>query len=57
MEELAASPAWELAAATYNLHSDAELMQGNIMTEYEEKFSAAGNPICKYIIVRKQEKL
>ncbi len=57
LEELAASPAWELAAATYNLHSDAELMQGNIMTEYEEKFSAAGNPICKYIIVRKQEKL
>ena len=57
LEELAASPAWELAAATYNLHSVAELMQGNIMTEYEEKFSAAGNPICKYIIVRKQEKL
>ena len=37
---------------TYDLHTDEALMQGNIMTEYEEKFSAAGNPICKYIICR-----
>lgn len=32
---------------TYDLHADEKLMEGNIMTEYEEKFSAAGNPICK----------
>jgi tRNA (guanine-N7-)-methyltransferase len=27
--------------------------EGNIMTEYEEKFSSMGNPICKYIIKKK----
>jgi tRNA (guanine-N7-)-methyltransferase len=37
---------------TYDLHSDASLMEGNVMTEYEEKFSSIGNPICKYIIFR-----
>ena len=37
---------------TYDLHADEKLMEGNIMTEYEEKFSAAGNPICKYIFYR-----
>jgi len=26
--------------------------EGNIMTEYEEKFSAVGNPICKLIASR-----
>ena len=57
LEELNASPEWELEVCTYDLHSDEGLMQGNIMTEYEEKFSSMGNPICKYIIVRKQEKL
>lgn len=57
LEELNASPEWELEVFTYDLHSDEGLMQGNIMTEYEEKFSSMGNPICKYIIVRKQEKL
>lgn len=44
--------AWQAEAVTYDLHHDAALMQGNIMTEYEEKFSSAGNPICKYIIYR-----
>ncbi len=38
---------------TYDLHSDEKLMEGNVMTEYEEKFSGMGNPICKYIITRK----
>ena len=37
---------------TYDLHADEKLMEGNVMTEYEEKFSAKGNPICKYIIYR-----
>lgn len=40
---------WNLLAHTYDLHADRELSQGNIMTEYEEKFSARGNPICKLI--------
>mgnify|MGYP000161042260 FL=1 len=26
--------------------------EGNIMTEYEEKFSSLGNPICKLIASR-----
>ena len=30
--------------------ADDKLMEGNVMTEYEEKFSAMGNPINKYII-------
>lgn len=39
---------------TYDLHSDKEMCEGNVMTEYEEKFSAAGNPIYKYIICRRE---
>lgn len=41
---------WRAEVITYDLHSDETLMCGNVMTEYEEKFSALGNPICKYII-------
>lgn len=43
---------WKAEAITYDLHGDEKLMEGNVMTEYEEKFSAMGNPICKYIIYR-----
>lgn len=43
---------WNMDAITYDLHADKVLNQGNIMTEYEEKFSAKGNPIHKYIISR-----
>ena len=43
---------WKAQVVTYDLHSDAKLMEGNVMTEYEEKFSSMGNPICKYIICR-----
>ena len=34
---------------TYDLHSDTNMNQNNIMTEYEEKFSKKGNHICKLI--------
>ena len=51
LEEL--EPAgWQAEKITYDLHREAEMMKGNIMTEYEEKFSSLGNPICKYIICR-----
>lgn len=40
-------------AITYDLHHTSEMMEGNVMTEYEERFSSQGNPICKYIISRK----
>lgn len=53
MEEL--GPAgWEAETVTYDLHGDPALMEKNVMTEYEEKFSALGNPICKYIIYRER---
>lgn len=51
LEEL--EPAgWRAQVITYDLHNDAVLMEGNVMTEYEEKFSALGNPICKCVISR-----
>lgn len=43
---------WSLDEVTYDLHNDEKMNVGNIMTEYEEKFSALGNPIYKYIISR-----
>lgn len=43
---------WRADVITYDLHADEKLMEGNVMTEYEEKFSVMGNPICKYIIRR-----
>ena len=43
---------WSEVAVTYDLHNDPVMNEGNIMTEYEEKFSSKGNPICKYIIKR-----
>lgn len=43
---------WKAEAVTYDLHHEEAMLVGNVMTEYEEKFSAMGNPICKYIIYR-----
>ena len=48
LEEIRAR-GWILEASTFDLHHDPELVAGNIMTEYEEKFSSRGNPICKLI--------
>ena len=43
---------WNLDVVTYDLHNDEELVKGNVMTEYEEKFSSQGNPICKLVATR-----
>lgn len=43
---------WHLDAFTRDLHQDPLLNKDNIMTEYEEKFSSIGNPICKLIASR-----
>ena len=43
---------WNLEASTFDLHHNEEMVQGNVMTEYEEKFSSMGNPICKMVISR-----
>nr|WP_297703563.1 tRNA (guanosine(46)-N7)-methyltransferase TrmB [uncultured Butyrivibrio sp.] len=44
---------WNLDKVTYDLHNDPVMNEGNVMTEYEEKFSSLGNPIYKYIVSRK----
>lgn len=44
---------WRLVAHTFDLHHDAKMNVGNVMTEYEQKFSAMGNPIHKLIATRK----
>lgn len=44
---------WFLEACTYDLHQDEIMNLGNIMTEYEAKFSGQGNPIHKLITKRK----
>lgn len=52
VEEIEQSPIWKIDAITYDLHQDASMNQGNILTEYEEKFSSKGNPIYKLIASR-----
>lgn len=42
---------WKLLAVTDDLHHS-DMAEGNIMTEYEAKFSAQGNPIHKLICCR-----
>lgn len=51
-EEEVKESKWKIKEITYDLHNDEKMCQGNIMTEYEEKFSSKGNPIYKYIIER-----
>lgn len=43
---------WTLKNCTFDLHHDPVLNEGNIMTEYEAKFSALGNPIHKLTAFR-----
>ena len=47
---------WYLLACTYDLHRDSVLSQGNVMTEYEKKFSGMGKPICKLIAARGEDR-
>lgn len=51
LDELPAS-GWHTDQVTFDLHRDETMMAGNVMTEYEERFSSKGNPIYKYIISR-----
>lgn len=43
---------WNLVEQTWDLHNDEKLVKGNVMTEYEEKFSSMGNAIHKLIANR-----
>ena len=47
--EEAKAAGWTVDACTYDLHHDPVMNEGNILTEYEKKFSGLGNPICKLI--------
>ena len=40
---------WSVELCTFDLHHS-EYLEGNVMTEYEEKFVKKGNPICKMVI-------
>ena len=46
---------WTLEKSTFDLHHS-EYVEGNIMTEYEEKFVAKGNPICMLQIFLQEDK-
>ena len=46
--EEAKEAGWELTEVTYDLHHS-PYAEGNVMTEYEEKFSALGNPIHRMV--------
>lgn len=46
---------WELVSYTFDLHHD-EMAEGNVMTEYEMKFSTQGNQICKLIAKRRHKR-
>lgn len=48
---------FKVDAVTYDLHADPVLSAGNVMTEYEQRFSAKGNKICKYIVSKKDRKI
>ena len=43
---------WNIIAQTWDLHNNEEMVKGNVMTEYETKFSKLGNPIHKMIFNR-----
>lgn len=46
IEELHRHPGWQIDTLSRDLHADPVLSADNLMTEYEEKFSAQGHPIC-----------
>jgi len=39
---------WVLVNHTFDLHNS-EYVDGNVMTEYEQRFSEMGNPICRMV--------
>lgn len=45
---------WQLRDVTFDLHHS-EYVEGNVMTEYEERFSSMGNPIHRLVASREKE--
>lgn len=52
LSQIEETEGWSVMAYTRDLHHDVEMNAGNVMTEYEEKFSSMGNPIYKMLAVR-----
>jgi len=50
--ETAMACGWELSELTYDLHHSPYEV-GNLHTEYEDRFAALGNPICRVVLRRK----
>ena len=48
---------WKLLSCTRDLHHDPLLSEGNVMTEYEERFVKEGHPICKMVITPSEKLL
>ena len=48
------SAGWEIIFSTFDLHHSV-YADGNVMTEYEEKFAAEGKPICKLVATRRKK--
>lgn len=46
--EQVAEADWIMDNVTYDLHNS-EYVEGNVMTEYEKRFSEMGNPICRMV--------
>ncbi|MBR1597410.1 MAG: tRNA (guanosine(46)-N7)-methyltransferase TrmB [Lachnospiraceae bacterium] len=53
LEQVEMADKWELLNHTYDLHNS-PYVTGNVMTEYETRFVAKGNPICRMEICRRE---
>ncbi len=51
VESAEESPIWQIQHITYDLHHS-PYMEGNIMTEYEQRFTSEGKPICYMALSR-----
>ncbi len=52
LEQTEEAEGWTVKEYTFDLHHNEKMNEGNVMTEYEQKFSLMGNPIHKLIAVR-----
>lgn len=52
LEQVDEAKGWAVQEHTFDLHHDEKMNEGNVMTEYEQKFSSQGNPIHKLVAVR-----
>lgn len=52
LEQAEEAEGWTVKEYTFDLHHNEKMNEGNVMTEYEQKFSSMGNPIHKLIAVR-----